>query len=77
MRSLKLTEGSSWAALVNRDSSQTGVKLVVPGDAENSLLYQALKGTAPNTRKMPLNGQLTEAEVAEIRDWIAAGAKND
>jgi hypothetical protein len=77
MRSLQLTEGKTWSAIVDRDSSQPGVKLVVPGDPERSLLYQAIRGLAPNTRQMPLGGSLTQTEVNELREWIAAGAKDD
>ena len=61
---------------------------VVPGDAENSLLYKAIKGEV-----MCMNGSMTEkiarmpddcpskrecltdAQIKTIGDWINAGAK--
>ncbi len=43
--------------------------VVLPGDPINSLLWQMLE-----TKRMPLVGTLTPAELATIHDWIEAGA---
>ncbi len=43
--------------------------VVVPGDAENSVLWQMI-----SSGQMPLIGQLTLSEKAAVRRWIDAGA---
>ena len=73
---LDLSEGMSHAALVNVPSTQSGLDLVEPGDAENSYLMHKIEDRAGITgSRMPPRGDpLTEAEIAAIRDWITAGA---
>lgn len=46
--------------------------LVIAGDPDNSELYYRLRGSqGPNTPKdMPVTGQLSQAELNKIRDWI-------
>jgi len=44
---------------------------VVPGNSETSKLYSYFNGTSHNNRT------LTAVEVAAIKGWIDAGAKND
>ncbi len=46
---------------------------LVPGDAEKSLLVQAIRqsGDAP---KMPMGGRLKDTEVTDIVSWVKAGA---
>jgi hypothetical protein len=46
---------------------------IVPGDANGSLLMQALKQIDP-APKMPMGGKLTDAEVSDFAAWINAGA---
>jgi hypothetical protein len=52
--------------------------LVVPGDPDQSLLYQKLKGVQSCGKKMPDTAKpLTGEEIELVHDWIADGAKND
>ena len=62
--------------------TQTDMPLVTPGDPERSWLYRSIAECAPGETDephMPLNSvELLDArQVALVRDWIAAGAKND
>jgi hypothetical protein len=51
---------------------------VIPGDPENSLLYQKLAGSPPCGDPMPpLTDPLGSEQVKLVYDWIALGAKND
>ena len=76
---LNLSEGVSYTNLVNVPSTQTGLDLVEPGDAENSYLIHKLEGRVGIVGgPMPLSGDpLTAGEIAVIRDWIDAGAPNE
>ena len=47
---------------------------IVPGDADNSLLIQALRQTAADGLKMPMGGKLKDADVDVLATWIKAGA---
>lgn len=49
-------------------------KPVVPGDAQGSELYRRVAGIGDQAR-MPMGGELPEAEVAVIREWIEQGAE--
>ena len=46
---------------------------VVPGDPDKSLLITAVRQTDPNL-KMPMGGKLKAAEVADLAEWVKAGA---
>jgi cytochrome c553 len=46
---------------------------VVPGNADGSLLMQAVRHTHGEL-KMPQGGQLSEAQIADLAQWIADGA---
>jgi mono/diheme cytochrome c family protein len=48
-------------------------KVVIPGKADRSLLYQRL--TVTTDKRMPPVGVLTEEQLALIRAWINLGAK--
>lgn len=51
---------------------------VVPGDTEESLLIQTLRGTWEAGKQMPLGGTpLTKAEIDLIARWIEAGAPDN
>ena len=53
-----------------------GEQVVVPGDPDGSELIEYVDGT--KEKRMPLNADpLTDEQIATLRDWIAAGAKND
>jgi hypothetical protein len=45
---------------------------IVPGDAEASRLYRLVSGKEKPS--MPLDGKLSDAQVATLRDWITQGA---
>jgi hypothetical protein len=58
-----------------RDS---GLKRVVPGAPEQSLLLLKVEGSPPCGQAMPPNPPLLDAaDIQRIRDWIMAGAPND
>ena len=65
--------------LSTRESALEGGKrgpAIVPGQAEESRLYQVVSGLAPPM--MPLSGDpLTDAELAAVRTWIEDGAHWD
>src|SRR5205807_8123711 len=46
---------------------------IIPGDAEKSLLVQAVAQTHERL-KMPPQGKLAESEIADLRAWIKDGA---
>jgi hypothetical protein len=79
---LKLVEGSSYDLLVNQASAQqSDLTLVLPGDAENSLLYLKIsQPTPPVGRRMPWDSGrigstvVSEEEIELIRTWIDEGA---
>ena len=62
-----LTEG-------NAHNSITEGNYVIPGEPENSLLYERLLG---NPGIMPPSGSLPDADIALIRVWIEQGALNN
>lgn len=51
--------------------------VVTPGNAADSRLLQLIKGTDEPRMPPEEEAQPTEAEIAKIEAWIAAGAKND
>jgi hypothetical protein len=48
--------------------------VIIPGDAQNSLLVQKLLGTATQGGIMPPAGKLPDSIIQTIVDWINAGA---
>ena len=74
---LRLGSGESYGLLVNQRSAQnSNLVLVVPGDAEASLLLQKINSDAPPVGvRMPFGGAaLSASEIELIRTWIAQGA---
>lgn len=77
---LNLTEGKSYAQMVNRNSSKVaGLNIVTPGDADNSVLHQVLNTNISaswhqNHADM-LNKERTANILTMIDDWISYGAK--
>lgn len=52
--------------------------VVVPGDAANSRIYQAVTRSPGVSKFMPMGGQqLSPAELQAIKDWINSGALNN
>ena len=49
--------------------------VIIPGDAENSLLAQLIHGTGG--KAMPPQGGMSPQDIQAILDWIAAGARNN
>ncbi len=75
---LTLEAGKSYAQLVGVDSVvNSGQKRVVAGDPEGSLLYKCLLGPSGNVEQMPKGAPLDQARIDVVKQWIAAGAKND
>jgi hypothetical protein len=75
------TKAAAYAALVGKVSTGsrcTDMPLLTPGDPDASLFLLKFSETPPCGGRMPLGGALlTSSQVARIRSWIAAGAKND
>lgn len=68
--------------LVGVPSTESSLLRVKPGAPDESYLVHKIQGTqldaAGGGLRMPADGEpLTAAEIAMIRAWIAAGAKND
>lgn len=77
---LQVGEEVAYELLVNQPSSlDATLTLVVPGDAESSLLYNKVAFGAPLTgARMPLREAPLSAEsIGLIRDWIDQGALNN
>ncbi|MFK8017771.1 MAG: Ig-like domain-containing protein [Gammaproteobacteria bacterium] len=74
---LKLDAANSYDMLVGVASAQVPAQLrVVPGDPDASYLVQKIEGTAAVGQQMPLGGPFLDSDqVAQVRDWIAAGAQ--
>jgi hypothetical protein len=54
-----------------------GGRIVIPGDPENSVIVQKLRGTYPVGARMPWSGPpyWTDAEIQLMANWIAQGAR--
>jgi hypothetical protein len=64
--------------LVNKAAAADAARtLVIPGDADNSFLYQKLLDNPPVGGVMPPGGALEPASLEIIRAWIADGATED
>jgi len=74
---LDLRQGYSYDALVNVPASGYDGVLVVPGNAEASVLYKKVDGSGAYGANMPLGGSLSAGQIATIREWINQGAKNN
>jgi hypothetical protein len=70
---------AAFAQLVSVASTKcAGEMRVVPGDADSSVLVQALEGRATCVKAMPLGRDaLSASEIAMIRAWIDDGAAED
>jgi hypothetical protein len=81
------SKDKAYASLVNHDASTmnppgecSGMgKLVVPGDCDNSVLYNKISQATPKCgRRMPLSSTtVTQAGIDLVCSWIKAGAKQD
>jgi hypothetical protein len=68
---------SPYGALVNVPSTQTRELRVIPGNANDSYLVKKLEGRASVGNRMPAGGQLNSTDLANIKNWINRGAKNN
>lgn len=73
---LRLDPANSFNSLVDVASDEVpSLKLVDPGDPDDSYLVQKVEGTAAVGGRMPLNRTaLTPAQIDLIRRWIGEGA---
>ena len=76
---LDLSPGRSFSNLVNVPSIQVELDRVTPGDAENSYLVHKIEGRPGIVGNQMPNAAnpLTAAEIASIKAWINAGARNN
>ena len=72
---LFLTEGKSYAALVNAKSAKRAdLNLVTPGDTANSVLHKILKGEFPEVKHNHSDKLDLEQDRILIDNWILSGA---
>ncbi len=72
---LFLTEGKSYAALVNEKSAKRAdLNLVTPGDTANSVLHKILKGEFPEVKHNHSDKLDLEQDRILIDNWILSGA---
>jgi len=72
---LDLTDGNSFANLVNVPSTQNiNFDRVEPGQPDNSYLIDKLEDTASAGNVMPPSGMLPQADIDFVRQWIMDGA---
>ncbi|MEJ2130502.1 MAG: CHRD domain-containing protein, partial [Gammaproteobacteria bacterium] len=71
---LNLEAGVAYANLVNQPAAGGGT-LVIPGDADNSVLVGRVEGTIGI--QMPVGGMLSASLQQLIRDWVDNGAMNN
>jgi outer membrane protein assembly factor BamB len=58
--------------------SSTGLQRVAAGDPANSLIVQKVESATPLCgQHMPPGGNLTAAQIQQLRSWIASGAANN
>ncbi len=70
-------DDETFASSVDAAAVEPGWTRVVPGDTENSLLYQVLLDSVGNTRRMPPGFALDGCEVSSVRVWIEEGAQDN
>jgi hypothetical protein len=78
------TKADSYSALVNiaamgaSGCATSMLKRVVPSDPDNSLLVNKLEQAMPACgARMPPGAALKPEQIKQVRDWVAAGAKDD
>lgn len=76
-------ENEPFEGLVNVPSiADPTILRVAPGDPDASLLFQVLQGDVPDAElgtleRMPIGGEVEDADLEQIRQWIADGAENN
>jgi hypothetical protein len=72
---LDLSPGNSYNNLVNVVSHEYIPALrVIPGESENSVLWNKISGTDVFGQRMPADGTLNTLEILIIENWIREGA---
>ena len=73
-----LSAGQAYANIANAAGSQ-GLKLIAPGDPDNSYLYiKVTSGPGMSGSRMPQGGApLPPTTIDALRDWIERGAPNN
>jgi len=74
---LDLTNDNAYNQLVNVNASGYNAKRVVPGDAENSVLYKKIDDSGVYGSNMPLGSSLSSTQINTIKQWINEGALNN
>ena len=73
---LYLTEGKSYEALLNKPSQVAGGTLVIPGDAENSVLHQVVSSDLTTGRHYDHTKEVVNENTRRlIEQWIVEGAQ--
>jgi hypothetical protein len=67
----------AYAALVNVASPATGEIRVIPNNANDSYMVKKLEGRQSVGDRMPLGGQIGATDLANVKNWINQGAKNN
>jgi hypothetical protein len=70
-------QNDPFGTLVDVVGEEGGIVRVVPGEPEESLLFQVLQGPVGATRQMPPGVVVDDADIEQVRAWIAAGAADD
>jgi hypothetical protein len=75
---LLLTAGNSYSNIVNVDAVQVNLKLIAPGDPDNSYVLRKVMGSDIVGNRMPLGGaKLSDDQIDLISQWILEGAKDN
>jgi hypothetical protein len=64
---------------LRQGGTNSGARIVVPGEPCGSILYQKVYDAPPFGSRMPFDGPpfLSDQEIAQIHDWIAEGANDN
>lgn len=75
---LDLSEGKAWGNIVNVDARAVeGAVRVVPGNPDESLLFQLVLGPVEGVRRMPVGFPLEQHHIDMLRQWIEDGAPKE
>ena len=69
--------GENLVKNMGKDCKDSGLKRVLPGDPDNSLLVKKLESTQPCGLPMPFGKMLTQEQIDQVRTWIKNGANDD
>jgi hypothetical protein len=67
----------AYSNLVNVASPATGEIRVIPGNANDSYLVKKLEGRQSAGDRMPQGGTIDATDLANVKNWINQGAKNN